>query len=127
MKIHLVGIGGVAMGNLGAMLKSTGHQVTGSDVGLYPPMSIRLKDWGIAAREYSAKNVKGADLYIIGNALSRGNPEVEEILNQGLPYMSMSQALKEFFLKGKHVIVVAGTHGKTTTTFLTDHLISRAP
>lgn len=124
MQIHLVGIGGVAMGNLGAMLQRTGHTVTGSDQALYPPMSDRLRDWGITAKEYAKTNIGASDLYIIGNALSRGNPEVEEILNQNLPYMSMSAALSRFFLEGREVFVVAGTHGKTTTTFLVDHLLS---
>ncbi len=132
MKIHLSGVGGVAMGNLAAMLKTIGHKVTGSDVPLYPPMSLQLKKWGIPVREYSEKNIvtgagkARADLYIIGNALSRGNPEVEAILNAGLPYTSMSAALKEFFLKDKQVIVVAGTHGKTTTSFLMDHVLTTA-
>lgn len=126
MKIHLVGVGGIAMGNLAAMLRQLGHSVTGSDQALYPPMSTKLKAWGIEAKPYAAKNIGRADLYIIGNALSRGNPEVERILAEGLEYKSMPQALSELVLRGKSVIVVAGTHGKTTTTFLIDHLIAKA-
>lgn len=126
MKIHLTGVGGVAMGNLAAMLKRTGHTVTGSDSALYPPMSEKLKDWGIEAFRFDEKNLEDADLVVIGNVISRGNPEVEAVLNRKIPYMSMSAALKEFFLKGKDVIVVAGTHGKTTTTFLIDHILATA-
>ena len=124
MRIHFIGVGGVAMGNMAAMAKKAGHEVSGSDRALYPPMSDRLKDWGIEAREFSEENVGKADLYVIGNAISRGNPEVEKILNLGLPYESMAGALKRFFLNDKDVIVVAGTHGKTTTTFLVDHILS---
>jgi UDP-N-acetylmuramate: L-alanyl-gamma-D-glutamyl-meso-diaminopimelate ligase len=125
MKIHLTGVGGVAMGNLAAMLKQAGHTVSGSDHALYPPMSDQLKKWGIRVLPYDEKNIKGKDLIIIGNAISRGHPEAEETLNRNLPYMSLPQALGEFFLKGKEVIVVAGTHGKTTTTFLVDHILTQ--
>jgi UDP-N-acetylmuramate: L-alanyl-gamma-D-glutamyl-meso-diaminopimelate ligase len=126
MKIHITGVGGVAMGNLAAMLRYIGHDVTGSDRDLYPPMSERLKEWKIEAHNFDSANVKGMDLCIIGNVISRGNPEVEEILNGGIPYMSLPQALYEFFLKGRRVIVAAGTHGKTTTTFLTHYILSQA-
>ncbi|MCB1174735.1 MAG: UDP-N-acetylmuramate--alanine ligase [Leptospiraceae bacterium] len=126
MRIHLTGVGGVAMGNLAAMLKASGHDVSGSDQALYPPMSDRLREWGIKAREFDASNLKGVELCIIGNVISRGNVEAEAVLNQGLPYLSMSAALAEFFLKDKEVIVVAGTHGKTTTTFLMDHILTSA-
>lgn len=124
MKIHLVGVGGVAMGNLAAMLKELGHDVTGSDQNLYPPMSDQLKEKGIKAKPYDATNIGKSDLYIIGNVISRGNPEVEAILANNEPYMSLPAALAEFFLKGKEVIVVAGTHGKTTTSFLMDHILT---
>ncbi|MCR9140944.1 MAG: Mur ligase domain-containing protein [bacterium] len=131
MHIHLTGVGGVAMGNLAAMLKQSGHTVTGSDGPLYPPMSDKLRDWGIPVRAFDERNIRrtsgaGAhvDLVVIGNAISRGNAEVEYVLNERVPYMSMAAALSEFYLKDKEVIVVAGTHGKTTTTFLIDHLIA---
>lgn len=124
MRVHITGVGGVAMGNLAAMLKSQGHRVSGSDKDLYPPMSDRLREWKIDAMPFNAKNVSDADLCIIGNVISRGNAEVEEILNRGLPYMSLPQALYEFFLKKRRVIVAAGTHGKTTTTFLMHHILS---
>lgn len=126
MRIHVTGVGGVAMGNLAAMLRRLGHTVTGSDRDLYPPMSDRLKEWKIEARNFDAANVRDVDLCIIGNVISRGNPEVEAVLNSSVPYMSLPQALFEFFLKSRHVVVAAGTHGKTTTTFLTHHILSEA-
>ncbi|PJZ84967.1 UDP-N-acetylmuramate--L-alanine ligase [Leptospira harrisiae] len=124
MKIFLVGIGGIAMGNLAYMLKNQGHDVSGSDQNLYPPMSDKLVEWGLSPKSgYRKENVKGADLVIIGNAISRGNPEVEEVLNTGMEYMSMAQAIGTFFLKNKKPIVISGTHGKTTTTFLTHWIL----
>ena len=99
MKIYLIGIGGIAMGNLAYMLKSKGHQISGSDTHLYPPMSDKLKEWGLNTFEgFDASRIKGQDLVIIGNAISRGNPEVEEVLNSGIEYMSMPQAISSFFL-----------------------------
>ncbi|MBL8021214.1 MAG: UDP-N-acetylmuramate--alanine ligase [Leptospirales bacterium] len=126
MKVHVTGVGGVAMGNLAAMLRKLGHTVTGSDRDLYPPMSDRLKEWKIEARHFDTANVRDVDLCIIGNVISRGNPEVEAVLNSSVPYMSLPQALFEFFLKSRQVVVAAGTHGKTTTTFLTHHILSEA-
>ncbi len=132
MKIHIVGIGGIAMGNLAKMLKDSGHVVTGSDGKLYPPMSTQLAEWGFIVQDFSESNIvevngfPKADLYIVGNVISRGNIEVETILNYNLPIMSMSQALYEFFLKRKKTIVVAGTHGKTTTTFLIHYILEQA-
>ncbi len=124
MKIFLLGIGGIAMGNLAHMLKKSGHEVSGSDTGVYPPMSDKLKEWGIPYFEgFKAENIQGQELIIVGNAISRGNPEVEEMLNRGVEYLSMPAAISKFFLKGKKVIVVAGTHGKTTTTFLIHHIL----
>lgn len=129
MNIHLTGVGGVAMGNLAAMLKQSGHTVTGSDGPLYPPMSEKLRDWGISVRAFDERNIRAkdgghVDLVVIGNAISRGNAEVEYVLNERVPYMSMAATISEFYLKDKEVIVVAGTHGKTTTTFLIDHMLS---
>ncbi len=112
------------MGNLAYMLKKIGHEVSGSDTELYPPMSEKLVEWGIEANKgFHGENLKDAELVIIGNAISRGNPEVEEVLNSGIDYMSMPEALGHFFLKRKKVIVVSGTHGKTTTTFLIHHIL----
>ena len=127
MNIYMIGIGGIAMGNLAFMLKQAGHTVSGSDHKLYPPMSDKLKEWGLHTYEgFDRANLGNPDLVIIGNAISRGNPEVEEVLNRGLDYMSMPQAIGNFFLKNKKVIVIAGTHGKTTTTFLTHHILKEA-
>ncbi len=127
MRIHLIGIGGIAMGNFAAMLKQKGHLVTGSDQKLYPPMSDKIEGWGIPAREFSSENLKGIELCIVGNAISRGNVELEELLNTThIEYMSLPQALRHFFLKGKEVISPIGTHGKTSMSFLLDHIISCA-
>lgn len=116
------------MGNLAYMLKKKGHKVKGSDMNVYPPMSDKLSDWKIPVDigfEVN-ENLLEADIVIIGNAVSRGNPQVEATLNSGKEYMSMPQAISHFFLKGKKVIVVAGTHGKTTTTFLIHHILTEA-
>lgn len=126
MKIHFVGVGGVAMGNFAAMLRASGHHVTGSDKELYPPMSDKLKEWKIQVLPFDRANVRKVDLCVIGNVISRGNVEVEEILNQNISYTSMSQGLYDFYLKGRDVVVVAGTHGKTTTTMLIDHILTEA-
>ena len=114
--IHLIGIGGTAMASLAGMLKESGYRVTGSDTGVYPPMSTLLEQLGISFREgYAAANLEPApDLVVVGNALSRGNPEVEAMLDRGLRYESMARVVKELFLRGRESLVVAGTHGKTT-------------
>jgi UDP-N-acetylmuramate: L-alanyl-gamma-D-glutamyl-meso-diaminopimelate ligase len=116
-RIHLIGICGTAMASLAAMLKERGHEVTGSDEGVYPPMSRFLIQKQIqAASAYDSGNLQPApDLVIVGNALSRGNPEIEHMLNERLPFVSFPEALKHFFLRDKIPVVVAGTHGKTTT------------
>jgi UDP-N-acetylmuramate: L-alanyl-gamma-D-glutamyl-meso-diaminopimelate ligase len=117
-RIHLIGICGTGMASLAAMLKDSGFDVSGSDEGVYPPMSDFLAEKQIrAAQNYSDKNLQPTpDLIIVGNALSRGNPEIEHMLNAGLPYTSFPEAFQRFFLRGKTSIVVTGTHGKTTTT-----------
>lgn len=118
--IYFIAICGTAMGSLAAMLKSQGFQVSGSDDHVYPPMSTFLESRGIQIFEgFHADHLSPKpDLVIVGNAMSRGNPEVEAMLNQKIPYTSMAAALKKFFIQGKSSIVVAGTHGKTTTTSL---------
>lgn len=118
MHIHILGICGTFMGGIAQLAKSLGIEVSGCDAGVYPPMSDQLEQAGIRLIEgYSPEQVSlGADLYIIGNAISRGNPLLEEILNLGLPYTSGPQWLEENILSGRHVLAVAGTHGKTTTT-----------
>jgi UDP-N-acetylmuramate: L-alanyl-gamma-D-glutamyl-meso-diaminopimelate ligase len=127
MKIFMIGIGGIAMGNLAKMLLDLGHDVSGSDKDLYPPMSDKLQEWGLKVfNGFSEKDLGKPDLVIVGNAISRGNPQVEKMLAEGMNYMSMPAAISEFLLKGKKVIIIAGTHGKTTTTFLTHHLLKEA-
>ncbi len=118
MHIHILGICGTFMGGLAVLARQLGHQVSGSDQNVYPPMSDQLEQQGITLMEgYRAENLAHKpDLVIIGNALSRGNPEVEAVLNQGLPYTSGAQWLADHVLQGKWVLGVAGTHGKTTTT-----------
>ena len=118
MHIHILGICGTFMGGLAVIARQLGHQVSGSDQNVYPPMSTQLEQQGIVLMEgYRAENLAGKpDLVIIGNALSRGNPEVEAVLNSGLKYQSGPQWLAEYVLQDKWVLGVAGTHGKTTTT-----------
>ena len=118
-KYYLVGICGTAMASLAGMLKSTGYAVSGSDSDVYPPMSIYLEELGIRVYNgYKSENLLDAtpDIVVIGNALSRGNPEVEQVLDSGIRYQSMAETVKELFIRGKNSIVVSGTHGKTTTT-----------
>src|SRR5450432_2449075 len=116
--IHLVGICGTAMASLAGMLKQRGFHVTGSDAAAYPPMSDFLRDLGIVlAQPFDAKNLDPRpDLVVVGNAMSRGNVELEHLLDQRIPFCSLPQLLHDEFLVGKEVLVVAGTHGKTTTT-----------
>ncbi len=118
MRIHILGICGTFMGGLAVLAKQLGHEVSGSDQNVYPPMSNQLRAQGITLMEgYCAENLMPRpDLVIIGNALSRGNSEVEAVLNQGLPYTSGAQWLSENVLQDKWVLAVAGTHGKTTTS-----------
>jgi len=116
--IHLSGICGTAMASLAGLLRQKGCRVTGSDAAAYPPMSDLLHEMGIpVAQPYSAANLDPRpDLVVIGNALSRGNPEVERVLDERIPFTSMAAILHEEFLVGRESLVVAGTHGKTTTT-----------
>jgi UDP-N-acetylmuramate: L-alanyl-gamma-D-glutamyl-meso-diaminopimelate ligase len=116
--IHLLGIAGSAMAPVAGMLKERGFHVTGSDTGVYPPASTLLDSLAIRWNEgFRAENLKPApDLAVIGNVIARGNPELEYILDEKIPYSSMPQLLEDFFIPGHSSIVVAGTHGKTTTT-----------
>jgi UDP-N-acetylmuramate: L-alanyl-gamma-D-glutamyl-meso-diaminopimelate ligase len=116
--IYLIGICGTAMASLAGMLKQRGHRVTGADAAAYPPMSDFLHDLGIpVAQPFDAKNLEPKpDLIVVGNAISRGNPELEHVLDQRIPFCSLPRLLHDEFLRGKEVLVVAGTHGKTTTT-----------
>ncbi len=116
--IHLIGICGTAMASLAGMLAQRGFRVTGSDAAAYPPMSDFLAELRIPiAQPFDAKNLEPhPDLIVVGNAISRGNVELEHVLDQRIPFCSLPQLLHDEFLRGKEVLVVAGTHGKTTTT-----------
>jgi len=118
LHIHILGICGTFMGGLALIARELGYEVSGSDQNVYPPMSTQLAEQGIQLMEgYRAENLtKRPDLVVIGNAMSRGNPEVEAVLNQGIRYVSGPQWLSEAVLQNKWVLAVAGTHGKTTTT-----------
>ena len=118
MHYHLIGICGTAMASLAGMLQARGHRVTGSDENVYPPMSTMLCDIGIdVGHGFKREHLTPApDCVIVGNAIPRGNPEVEETLNRKLLYRSQAEVVKEEFIRGRHSLAVAGTHGKTTTT-----------
>jgi UDP-N-acetylmuramate: L-alanyl-gamma-D-glutamyl-meso-diaminopimelate ligase len=119
-KFHFIGICGTAMGSVAAALRDRGLTVTGSDDSVYPPMSTFLESKGIAlCAGYRPENIPDdAEVIVVGNAMKRGNPEVEAVLNRKLYYASLPEVLKELFLRGRHNLVVTGTHGKTTTTSL---------
>ncbi len=116
------------MGSVAAALHERGFKVTGSDENVYPPMSIFLEEKGIALKGgYRPENIPpDADVVVIGNAMKRGNPEVEAVLSQKLLYLSLPEVLKNYFLRGRHNLVVSGTHGKTTTTALLAWIMERA-
>src|SRR5271154_3413000 len=116
--IHLIGICGTAMASLAGMLKQRGFRVTGSDAAAYPPMSGFLAELGVSVSPpFDPRNLEPRPvLVVVGNAISRGNVELEQVLDQRIPFCSLPQLLHEEFLRGKEVLVVAGTHGKTTTT-----------
>ncbi|MCW5600459.1 UDP-N-acetylmuramate:L-alanyl-gamma-D-glutamyl-meso-diaminopimelate ligase [Nitrosomonas sp.] len=118
MHIHILGICGTFMGGLAVLARESGYQVTGCDANVYPPMSTQLIAQGIELIEgYAPEQIQiNPDLFVIGNAISRGNPLMEEILNRNLPYISGPQWLSEHILRNKWVLAVAGTHGKTTTS-----------
>ncbi len=116
--IHLLGICGTAMASLAGLLQLQGHRVTGSDQAAYPPMSDLLRSLSIPVAEpFSERNLEPRpDLVVVGNAISRGNPELEAVLDARIPFTSMAQLVQQEFLKNRESLVVAGTHGKTTTT-----------
>lgn len=128
MHIHILGIGGTFMGGIASLAAEKGYRVTGSDENVYPPMSTQLQTLGIAFQEgYLAEHLQPhPDMVVIGNALKRGNPAVEYVLNAGLPYQSGPQWLAENLLKDKWVIAVAGTHGKTTTSSMVAWILQYA-
>ncbi len=126
MRIHLIGVCGTAMAALAALLRHKGHDVRGSDQNVYPPMSDFLAAEGIRTMSgYRADHVSGdLDLVIVGNAISRGNPELETVLERKIRYCSLPEAVRDQFLWGAYSIVLAGTHGKTTTTSLAGWLLT---
>ncbi|HMC16188.1 MAG TPA: UDP-N-acetylmuramate:L-alanyl-gamma-D-glutamyl-meso-diaminopimelate ligase [Albitalea sp.] len=128
MHIHILGICGTFMGGLAALAREAGHQVTGCDANVYPPMSDQLRALGIELIEgYGADQMAlKPDLYVVGNVVTRGNPLVEAILDAGAPYASGPQWLAEHVLRGRHVLAVAGTHGKTTTTSMLAWILEAA-
>jgi UDP-N-acetylmuramate: L-alanyl-gamma-D-glutamyl-meso-diaminopimelate ligase len=118
--VHFIGICGTAMASAAVAMKERGYEVTGSDLNVYPPMSTFLADRDIEViAGYAEENLEGnPDLVVVGNVISRGNPEAEAVLNRRMRFCSLPECLKEFFIRGKRSLVVAGTHGKTTTTSL---------
>src|SRR5262250_3141782 len=128
MHYHLIGICGTAMASLAGMLQARGNRVSGSDENVYPPMSTMLESVGIQImRGYNAANLTSApDCVVVGNAIPRGNPEVEEMLKLRLLYRSLPEVLKTEFIRGRRSLVVAGTHGKTTTTSLAAWVMDQA-
>jgi UDP-N-acetylmuramate: L-alanyl-gamma-D-glutamyl-meso-diaminopimelate ligase len=127
-RVHLIAICGVAMSALAGMLKERGYEVSGSDENVYPPMSTVLERLGIVVRPgFRAEHLADhPDLVIVGNKVSRGNAEVEALLASGLPYASLPEALAELFIAARRSVVVAGTHGKTTSTALLAWVLERA-
>ena len=120
MHIHILGICGTFMGGLALLARELGHTVSGSDANVYPPMSTQLQEQGITLMQgYEPAHLKPEpDIVVIGNALSRGNPAVEAVLERGLRYTSGAQWLLDYVLQGRWVLAVAGTHGKTSTASL---------
>ena len=127
-RVHLIGVCGTAMGTLAAMLHEKGFDVRGSDHNVYPPMSDFLEAQGITLLQgYDAAHITpDLDLVVIGNAISRGNPELEEVLDRKIRYCSLPEAIRDHFLWGARSIVIAGTHGKTTTTSLAGWMLTAA-
>src|SRR5579885_2857749 len=128
MHVHILGIAGTFMGGIAAIAKAAGFRVTGSDLNVYPPMSTQLEALGIElVQGYGAEQLDlDPDIVVVGNALSRGAPVVEAMLNRGMAYTSGPQWLAEHVLKDRHVLAVTGTHGKTTTTAMLSFILEHA-
>ncbi|MBO1255872.1 UDP-N-acetylmuramate:L-alanyl-gamma-D-glutamyl-meso-diaminopimelate ligase [Alteromonas sp. 5E99-2] len=128
MHLHILGICGTFMGGIAALASSLGHKVTGSDSNVYPPMSTQLENQGISLSQLDdlAQFDTNPDLVVIGNALSRGHPAVEYVLNNNIPYNSGPEWLRENLLRDRWVLAVAGTHGKTTTTSMLTWILEYA-
>jgi UDP-N-acetylmuramate: L-alanyl-gamma-D-glutamyl-meso-diaminopimelate ligase len=128
-RVHLIAVAGTGMGTLACMLADRGFSVTGSDVAAYPPMGDQLRTAGIEVQKgFAPENIERStpDLVVIGNAVRADNLEVRAVLAAGLPYLSFPDALHHFFIRGKHSVVVAGTHGKTTCTSLIGWILAHA-
>jgi UDP-N-acetylmuramate: L-alanyl-gamma-D-glutamyl-meso-diaminopimelate ligase len=128
MHLHILGVGGTMMGGIAQLAQATGHTVSGCDVGVYPPMSDQLLAAGVRVIDgYDADQLSlKPDVWVIGNVITRGNPLMEAILDRGLSYISGPQWLAENVLRGRHVLAVAGTHGKTTTTAMLAKILDHA-
>ena len=129
MNIYLLGIAGTGMGSFAGLLRAAGHQISGSDENIYPPMSDKLAEWRIRTyMPYAAANLEAArpELAVVGNVIRAENPEAKALRRRGIPHMSFPEALEELFLATRHPVVVAGTHGKTTTTSLLAHVLHHA-
>src|SRR5512139_2362785 len=131
MHLHILGVCGTFMGGIAAIAKTAGHRVTGCDANVYPPMSTQLAALGIELTEgWSPAQLSGiaadADVFVVGNVVSRGNPLMEAILDAGRPYVSGPQWLYENVLRDRWVLAVAGTHGKTTTTAMLTWILEQA-
>ena len=128
MHIHILGICGTFMGGVAALAREAGHRVTGCDANVYPPMSDQLRALGIDLIEGWGEDQLALkpDLFVIGNVVTRGNPLMEAVLDAGLRYVSGPQYLAEHVLQGRHVLAVAGTHGKTTTTSMLAWILEHA-
>jgi len=129
MRVYLLGIAGTGMGSFAGLLRAAGHQVSGSDENVYPPMSDKLAEWRIKTyTPYAAANLEAAnpDLAVVGNVIRAENPEAKALRRRGIPHMSFPEALEELFLASRHPVVVTGTHGKTTTTSLLAQVLHHA-
>jgi UDP-N-acetylmuramate: L-alanyl-gamma-D-glutamyl-meso-diaminopimelate ligase len=125
--VHFLGICGTAMGSVAAAMAEQGIKVTGQDTNAYPPMSTFLEEHGIRViAGFDPSDIPAADFVVIGNAMSRGNPAVEAVLERKIPYLSLPETLRFFFLQGRHNLVVTGTHGKTTTTSMLAWILEHA-
>ena len=126
--VYFMGICGTGMGSLAGLVQSQGYQVTGSDEHVYPPMSTRLEDWGIPVLEgYKSEHLTSKpDLVVVGNVIRKVNPEATVMREMELEHISMPEAIAQFGIGEKHSIVVAGTHGKTTTSSLISHILMHA-
>ena len=131
MKIYFMGIGGTAMGNAAILMKNLGHDCTGSDTGIYPPMSHALESEKIRYRiGFDVENLvaEEPDLVVVGNVVSRGNPEMEWLLcSRAFPYVSLPDLLGKEILENRNSVVICGTHGKTTTTTISACLLYTSP